>query len=404
MEGIDRAITLASQAFTALIPILILASTLTPKGDANVVAETMIRKFDLSGVTADAVNQLFTVPEGANGSLSAISILLLLFSGISFTRRMQRMYRAAWNEEKAGVRSALFAALGLLAIMLEATVLYAIRSLVRHLPLNWLIMFPLSFATGVVLWTSIPWLLLNRGIHWRRLVAQGVIASACISVYGIATSIYMPGLIERSISQFGLFGITIAIIGWLLAISMVLVASAAIGAEFDLTRDRWALELKTRFNLRDPNIEAPAATPAATPLSDDLDVEDIFENPFIIGRILVDWLIVAAAVWVSAAIVPGIVVRGGFLTYLWVSLIFGLVNAVLGPILHLIALPFTVFTLGLFALVVNGVLLIVTAVLSDKLDVSSFAGAIVGALVISIATAVLGFVLSPLKKELRQID
>ena len=57
----------------------------------------------------------------------------------------------------------------------------------------------------------------------------------------MATTIYMPGLIERSTNGFGLFGITISIIGWLLAVAVILVASAAIGAEFDACQARWVL-------------------------------------------------------------------------------------------------------------------------------------------------------------------
>jgi len=117
------------------------------------------------------------------------------------------------------------------------------------------------------------------------------------------------------------------------------------------------------------------------------------------GRLLINWLVIAAAVWVAAAVVPGIEVQGGFFTFLWVSLLLGLVNAILGPILHLIALPLTVVTLGLFALVVNGVLLAATAGLSNNLDVAGFGGTILGALVISIVTAVLGLMLSPIKQD-----
>lgn len=108
-------------------------------------------------------------------------------------------------------------------------------------------------------------------------------------------------------------------------------------------------------------------------------------------RLLVTWAIIAVAVGVAAAIVPGIDIHGGFLTLLWVALLFGLVNAVLGPILHLLSLPLTIMTLGLFALVVNGALLAITAGLSSNLDVGGFLGTILGALVIAVITAVLGF-------------
>jgi putative membrane protein len=118
-----------------------------------------------------------------------------------------------------------------------------------------------------------------------------------------------------------------------------------------------------------------------------------------VRQAIVVWAVLAIAVGVAAAIVPGIEVEGGFFTLLWVALLFGLVNAILGPILHLLSAPLTIITLGLFALVVNAVLLAITAGLSSKLDVGGFIGTIIGALVISIITAVLGFLVGSMTKE-----
>lgn len=106
-------------------------------------------------------------------------------------------------------------------------------------------------------------------------------------------------------------------------------------------------------------------------------------------RLVVNWLILAIGLGVAGAVVPAVEVKGGFLTLMWVALLFGLVNALLGPILHFLSLPLTVVTLGLFAIVVNGVLLAITAGLSDNLDVGGFGGAVLGALVISIVTTAL---------------
>jgi putative membrane protein len=106
-------------------------------------------------------------------------------------------------------------------------------------------------------------------------------------------------------------------------------------------------------------------------------------------KVLLRWAVLTLAVWVAAAVVPGVHVHGGALTYVWVALLFGLVNAFLGPILRLVALPFTLVTLGLFALVVNGVLVAITAGLSSKLDVGGFFSAFLAALVISLISTVL---------------
>ncbi len=263
MTGIDRCLMLSSQAFTALIPLLILVAALAPADQEDVVSDSVIRRFGLEGDSADAVKQLFDIPEGATGSLSVFSFLLLIASGTSFARRLAKTYRAAWEQDKAGVRSSLYSALGLLVLLGEVLVLYFARTLVRHLPFNWAFSIPLSVTTGLVLWTSIPWLLLDRRVHWRRLVAGGAVAAVASSIYSVATTIYMPELVNSYTTEFGLFGITIAIIGWLLATAGILVASAAIGAEFDRTEDPWARRIKDRFGLREPETAAVVACPRA---------------------------------------------------------------------------------------------------------------------------------------------
>ena len=389
MRGIDRCIVLSSQAFTALIPLLILVSGLAPADREDVIASTIIRKFGLTGDSAAAVNKLFDTPAGAVASASVFSAILVLWSGVSFTRRMQTMYRTAWDRDKEGVRSGLFAALGLLALLAEIVVLYLVRSLFRQFPPSWLWILPISVATGVVLWTSIPYLLLNRQVHWRRLLVAGSVAGVASSLFGIATTVYMSPLVEKYTSYYGLFGVTIAMVGWLLAAAAVIVASTAIGAEFDASDELWVRRIKVRFGLHDPDedISLAVGDSAGRGLSSD--------DLVIVLRVLENWLVVAAAVWTATALVPGIDVPGGFLTYLGVSVLFGFVNALLGPVLHLVALPLSVFTLGSVALVVNVLLLAVTAGLSSNLSVDGLGSVVLGTLVISVVTTVLELVLHP---------
>ena len=75
---------------------------------------------------------------------------------------------------------------------------------------------------------------------------------------------------------------------------------------------------------------------------------------------------------------------GEFGTYLWIGLIFGVVNAVVGPILRLLSLPFVVLTLGLFLLVVNAALLGLTALITDRLQVDGFLTAVLGGLILAV--------------------
>lgn len=106
-------------------------------------------------------------------------------------------------------------------------------------------------------------------------------------------------------------------------------------------------------------------------------------------RVLLQMVILSVVIWLVELLLPGMHVTGGALTYLWLAVLLSLVNAILGPVLQLIALPLTVLTLGLFALVVNTALVAITAWLSGDLAIDGFWAAFFAALLISAFTAVL---------------
>lgn len=101
------------------------------------------------------------------------------------------------------------------------------------------------------------------------------------------------------------------------------------------------------------------------------------------------WAVLAGAVALAAAVLPGFDVEEGVLGYVVVALVFGLVNAVIGPIARLLTLPITLMTLGLFALVVNGAMLAIAAWITPLIELDGFGSAMVAALVISILSAIL---------------
>jgi putative membrane protein len=110
--------------------------------------------------------------------------------------------------------------------------------------------------------------------------------------------------------------------------------------------------------------------------------------PFL-ARLLVN----AAALWVATRIVPGVTFDGGVTAFLGVALVFGVINATLRPLTKILTFPLILLTLGIFALVVNGLMLWLTSSLSASLGlgfhVSGFWAAFFGALVVSIVSALL---------------
>ena len=93
----------------------------------------------------------------------------------------------------------------------------------------------------------------------------------------------------------------------------------------------------------------------------------------------------AAALWVAAQLVPGIVVAG-LTPLLLAALVLGLINAVVRPILLVLTLPLTLMTLGLFIFILNAFCLWLTSRIVPGFVVETFAAALLGALVVSIVS------------------
>lgn len=98
---------------------------------------------------------------------------------------------------------------------------------------------------------------------------------------------------------------------------------------------------------------------------------------------VIRWLIVALGLWVAEEILSGIEIAD-LPTLLLAAALLGFVNAVVRPLIVLLTLPITLVTLGLFLLVINGLMLELVAALLPKVHVAGFADAFLGALIVSI--------------------
>lgn len=106
-------------------------------------------------------------------------------------------------------------------------------------------------------------------------------------------------------------------------------------------------------------------------------------------RFILKWLVNAAALWVAASLIPGIVVRDTRTLFV-AALVIGLVNAIVKPVAVLLTLPLTILTLGLFYLVLNAAMLALAAALTPGFGLSGFGAAFLGAIVMSIVGMILG--------------
>ena len=103
--------------------------------------------------------------------------------------------------------------------------------------------------------------------------------------------------------------------------------------------------------------------------------------------LILRWLLNTVALFVVAYLVPGFHYRD-FMTLAIAALVLGLLNAIVRPILFVLTLPLTIVTLGLFLLVLNAIMLEITAAIVPGLVIDGFGYALLGAIVLAVVSLV----------------
>ena len=116
-------------------------------------------------------------------------------------------------------------------------------------------------------------------------------------------------------------------------------------------------------------------------------------------RLLVRWLVNAVSLLIVAYIVPGFELHG-FIAALIAAIVFGVVNSTLGLLLKIITFPLTIFTLGLFLIVINAIMLKMAASVTPGFIVHTWTAALLGAIVLSLVSAFLNWLI----KDNRRIE
>ncbi len=111
-------------------------------------------------------------------------------------------------------------------------------------------------------------------------------------------------------------------------------------------------------------------------------------------RMLLNWVLSAIAVWIVSRVVPGIYVSGA-VAALIAALVIGFINATLGVVLKVITFPLTIVTLGLFWLVINGLMLELASAFVPGFQIRGFLAAFIGAIVLSLVNLLLKAIVMP---------
>jgi membrane protein len=227
----DRALTIAGKAFIALVPLVIVLASLAGKAGGLTIGEWVIARFNLTGASADAVRSLFGRPPSVSGSLTLLSVVTVLVSASSFARSIQRTYELAWNLPARGLRRSVDGIQGACVLLGALIALAFLASLVEDLPAGPVVSAVAQTCVAIPGWWLAGRLLLNRRVSWRMLLPGAVVSALGNVLVSTAGAVYVPHLIERNTERYGVIGVAIALISWLVVLSVLIVASAVVGAQ-----------------------------------------------------------------------------------------------------------------------------------------------------------------------------
>jgi membrane protein len=226
IEGAQHATVIAAQAFTSLIPFMVVASAVGP-GDEN-LADRIVERFGLEGNSARSVHALFNSAGEVESAVTWVSVAILVLATLSFTRATQRMFQRAYGVASRGPRD-LWRGLGWLAgFALWITVSSPLREGLEDFG-GVLVALTASGLSGLALWLWTPSILLGIS-DWQRLLPGAIVSGVLGALAGVASGIYIPILLKWSADRYGLIGVAFSMQSWLLVMAFVVVIGAVVGA------------------------------------------------------------------------------------------------------------------------------------------------------------------------------
>lgn len=234
VELFDRAMTLAAQVFTSILPILIAAGTL--RGRLGPGADSaFIENLSLDERTADLLQD--SLPRNVEGvtATGIIGILLLIIASTSFARALERCFRRIWRTPKVSIRFAWRWVVAIVAIVIGIALVIATRNIVDGPGAMPVLEFIAEAAIWCVLWWIASWIVINRSVGLRALLPGSVLAGIGFAGATVLGRVYLPPILAGSADQFGVLGLAFSYIGWLFVLMCVLLVAVTVGRVIHLT-------------------------------------------------------------------------------------------------------------------------------------------------------------------------
>jgi membrane protein len=225
VQAMERGIGLGAQAFSTLIPLVIVYSSVVPLSDAHSFGDRVVERLKLSGTAAASVREAIAPPSAVAHSVTVLGFVLVVISALSFARALQRLYELSYQLPGVGVRGTHWHLLWIALL----PIYISLRPLVAGIADGWWRIAG-SLLLGGCVWSTTPYILLGRRIAWRRLLPGAGLAALSMTVLSGVSLVYLPHSVSSSAEKFGAIGVAFALLSWLILACCVLVGAATAGA------------------------------------------------------------------------------------------------------------------------------------------------------------------------------
>ncbi|MYW68870.1 ribonuclease BN [Streptomyces sp. SID8379] len=225
---LDSATRLAAQTFLTGLPVLFVAAAFTPASVRDQLVDSLRSLLGLDGASLDQVRQVYGAQDGATrNTTGVIGVLVLLVSATACSRALQRVCERAWHLPPGKFSLVAWRWLAWLAVWLVALVA---QGLLRDgFGAGLWVGVPLTLLTSTLLWWWTQHLLLGGRVTWLPLLPGALLTAVGVVALTVASRIYIPRTLDRSLAQFGPLGLVFTLLSWLIVLFTVVCVGIAAG-------------------------------------------------------------------------------------------------------------------------------------------------------------------------------
>ena len=229
IEFVDRSVALAGKAFVSFFPLVIVVAAFVPQRFRSFIFTTMTHLLGIRGDALNTVKQAFASSDDVRRATGILGLTLTFFFASSFTTALQRLYLRAWRRAPGGKAGAYTRGLAWLpAVLVYAALLGGARGLTGD-GAGFGIFVLVSLMGSSALWWLTAWFMLQGQVRWRVLIPTGLVTGLAMTGYVISAAIWMPEVVSRNDTQFGFFGVALALVTWLSGAAVCILVGACAG-------------------------------------------------------------------------------------------------------------------------------------------------------------------------------